>query len=266
MQTQDDQPGEDTKGGAWLVSDASQVTTEQATRTARKTSTGRRKATSSRKTTGKAEEKPKTAAKRKTAKAAKDDDKPATKRKTSKTAKDAEKPKTTTKPKAKKPASQAKTGASKRKTTKKETTTASSKRRPRRKQDLGDLISELLERRAAGEKGSEAVVEAILEHLTKNLGLSSDAATLVVGYILDKLVKSKKAKAPVATGEATVPETGELDLGGFFRQTRSGPAVDIRPEASRGELEELAHTAGLDPETAAASLKQVLKMLGEAGP
>ena len=255
MGTQDEHPGEDTRVVGWSISDGTSAA-GPAARAARKTTTSKRKSTSSGKTTKQDAKKPKTPAKPKTTKAAKDDDKPTPKRKTSKTAKDGEKPKSTAKPKTAK-------STTKPKTTKKEAS-STSKRRPRRKRDLGDLISELLERRAAGEKGTEAIVEAILEHLTKNLGLSSGAAEVVVGAILDKLVKSKKEKARAETGEAAAPETGELDLSGFSQQTRGGPVVDITTSEPAEELEELAQQAGLDAATLASSVRQVLKMLGEA--
>jgi len=285
MQAQDEQSGEVTRSGGWSVSDAAQPDAEPATRTARKTGTGGRKTSSSRRTTKKDDDAPKTAAKRKTSKTAQDDDKPKTaakrktsktakdddrpktaaKRKTSKTAQDDDAPKTTAKRKTSKPKSEAKTSTSKRKTTKKETGKPTTKRRSRRKQDLGDLISELLERRASGDKGTGAIVEAILEHLTKNMGLSPDAAELVVGYILDKLVKSKQEKAAAASaGEEPTTGAGGFDLSSIFQQTRSGPIVDITPVASADELQELAQSAGLDPAVAEASLGQVLKMLGEA--
>ena len=73
MGIQDEQPGEDTKGGGWSISDGAHPATEPATRAARKTTTSKRKTTSSRKTTKKDAEKPKTTAKPKTTKAAKDE-------------------------------------------------------------------------------------------------------------------------------------------------------------------------------------------------
>ena len=288
MQTQDEQPGEETRTGSWSVSEVTRPDAEPATRTGRKASTSKRKTSSSRKTpkkgdgavpttttkrktskTSKDDEKPKTTAKRKASKTAKDgEEKPKTtaKRKTSKTANDGdEKPKAAAKRKTTKPKSEGKTATSKPKAMKKETGKTTTKRRSSRKQDLGDLISELLERRASGEKGTDSIVAAILVHLTKNMGLSSDAAAMVVAYILKKLVKSKQERAAATrSGDAAAPRGEVPDLGGFFQLARSGQAIDVAPIATDEEVQELAQDAGLDPTTTEASLNQVLKMLGEA--
>lgn len=258
MQSQDGQPEEETKSKAWTVSDAVQPDAEPATRASRKTSTSRRKTSSSRKTTKKDGE-PKSTSKRKTSSS----------RKTTK--KDDDEPKSTAKPRKPKPKSSAKSEAksttSKRKTTKKKAdsgskTTASkrktTKRRTHKKEDLADLVSQLIEQRASGKKDTGSIVEAILEHLTKNMGLSSDAAQMVVGYILEKLVKGKEEKV-------AAPAAGEqgFTLDGLFQQTRSG-TVDLGPVVPGDEVEELARDAGLDPATTEASLGAVLKMLGES--
>jgi len=286
MQTQDGKPGEETRGGSWSVSDVGRPDPEPVHKAGPKTTASKRKATKkdddaerkppnkrkTSKTARDADEKPKTTAKRKTHKTAKDDvvkPKTTARRKASKTAKENDaKPKTTAKRKTSKAAkdddAKPKTTA-KRKTSKQGTGKTTTKRRSRRKQDLGDLISELLERRASGEKGTDSIVTAILEHLTRNMGLSTGAAEMVVSYILNKLVKSKQERAAAEQlGEAAAPGGGELDLGGFFQLTRSGQAIDVAPVVTSQELQELAQDAGLDPTTAEASLNHVLKILGEA--
>ena len=238
--------------------------------------------------------KPRTSSSRKTTKPKKDEEekKPTPRRKTSTSKHETEKTKpksseskretTKTKPKsstakhkdgettsaAKEPKSTAKkpkSTTSKRKATKKESGKETTRKR---KEGLADLVGELLARRAAGDKGKESVLGPILEHLTKNMGLSSDTAQAVVGYVLEKLQRGRQEKAAASapgSGEPGAAADQEFSLDGLLQQTRSGPAVEVVPSASGDEVEELARDLELDPATAEASLRQVLEMLGLPG-
>jgi hypothetical protein len=268
MDTQDGKSDQVLKSGGWTVSDAGEPSPEQGTKTPRTSTSKPRTGSTRRKAKPKSSDtKPTTtAAKPKTTAA-----KPKTTAAKPKTA--ATKPKTSaTKPKT--TAAKPKTGTSKPKTTKPKTTKpktskpkTTKRKTSRRKQSLADLVGELLARRASGGKEGDSVLGPILEHLTKNMGLSPETSQAVVGYVLEKLLKRQQEKAASAStsGEAGASAGQAFDLDGFLQQTRCGPIVELTPAASGDDVGELAHDADLDPATAEASLNQVLKMLGVSG-
>ena len=78
---------------------------------------------------------------------------------------------------------------------------------------------------------------------------------MVVAFVIGKLLSGE-----AGAGIATQPEGSEL--GGLLNRMGSGQGLDATYLQSTGMQEELAQQTGLDADTAARSLQEVLQALG----
>ena len=122
---------------------------------------------------------------------------------------------------------------------------------------LTDLIGMMM---GAGQMGSLGAIAGtpfapIISALAKKLGINPIIATIVVGYLLNKLFASQAQPQ-----RAVQQSAGGLDS--LLDRFGAGKPVDRHYIQHSGMAEELAETAGLNPNQATDALQTLIGMLG----
>jgi len=113
-----------------------------------------------------------------------------------------------------------------------------------------------------------------VEKLAKQLGLPPAIAQMVVSFVLSKMLGSAQTQSQATRPSQAVPsprktqqqkQTGQtLDLDDLLGQISAGETVDTVYLDKTGMTQELVQKTGMDRDTAAASLQEVLKAFGGA--
>jgi len=132
----------------------------------------------------------------------------------------------------------------------------------------GDLLGAVLGGGGA-ETGSQASLAPIASAIAEKLGLPPEVAQAVVAFVVGKLLSGggQTTAMPPSTPsgrrrKSKPPRPQNLDLGGLLNQARSGQSIEPSHLRASGIHEELARQTGLDADTAARSLEEVLNLLG----
>jgi hypothetical protein len=119
------------------------------------------------------------------------------------------------------------------------------------------------------ETGSQASLAPMANAIAEKLGLPPEIAQAVVAFVLGRLLSGggqTTATPPTASSgrrrKSKPPRPQNLDLGGLLNQARSGQSIEPSHVRASGIHEELARQTGLDADTAARSLEEVLNLLG----
>jgi uncharacterized protein YjbJ (UPF0337 family) len=137
---------------------------------------------------------------------------------------------------------------------------------------IGDILGGIL----GGGSGmnSNTFLGPIVQKLAEQLGLPPAIAQMVVSFVLSKMMGSAAAKSqatlpsqatPSQRGAQGVPQAQQgLDLDDLLGQMSTGQTLNTSYFQATGLTQELSQKTGLDSDTAATSLQEVLKMLGGA--
>ena len=122
---------------------------------------------------------------------------------------------------------------------------------------LGGGSSEQEDSMAAisGGMGSNELLAPIVNGISEKLGLPPAIVSMVVAFVLGKLLSGE-------SGAGMATQSGGADLSSLLNQLGSGRGLDAGTLRSTGMSEELAQQTGLDADTAARSLQEVLNALG----
>lgn len=132
---------------------------------------------------------------------------------------------------------------------------------------MDDLLGAVLGGGGA-QTGSQASLAPMANAIAEKLGLPPEVAQMVIAFVLSKLSSGGGEAAKPATSRpgqrrrGKRPRPENLDLGSLLNQTRTGQNLDQSHVRASGMHEELARQTGLDADTAARSLEEVLKLLG----
>jgi hypothetical protein len=125
---------------------------------------------------------------------------------------------------------------------------------------LTDLLGALGGAGSGG--GASTLLQPILSGLVERLGLSPQLAQVVVSFVLGKLLTRAASASTASAMPATGGASAGLDLSSLLGQMRSGEGVGTRSLGAPDISEELVQTTGMDHDLAAASIEEVLNMLG----
>jgi len=131
---------------------------------------------------------------------------------------------------------------------------------------MGDILNAILGGGGAN-VGANSFLAPIVNGLAQKLGLPPAVAQTVVAFVLGKLMTGLAGGgSPLGAGGGGRQPAGQqgLDLDGLLEKMGSGSGLDPAELHDTGMPEELSRHTGLDPDTAAAGLKEVLEMLGGA--
>jgi hypothetical protein len=132
---------------------------------------------------------------------------------------------------------------------------------------MDDLLGAVLGGGGA-QTGSQASLAPMANAIAEKLGLPPEVAQMVIAFVLSKLASGGGEAAKPATSRpgqrrrGKRPRPENLNLGSLLNQTRTGQNLDQSHVRASGMHEELARQTGLDADTAARSLEEVLKLLG----
>jgi hypothetical protein len=107
----------------------------------------------------------------------------------------------------------------------------------------------------SGGMGSNDLLAPIVNGISEKLGLPPDIVRMIVAFVIGKLLSGESGAGIAAQSEGS-------DLSSLLNQLGSGRGLDAGTLQSTGMNEELAQQTGLDADTAARSLQEVLKALG----
>ena len=123
---------------------------------------------------------------------------------------------------------------------------------------IGDILGAVLGGGSSG-IGASPLLAPIANLVSQKLGLPPAIAQAVIAFVLAKLLSGSSGGG---SGRMDLQEgPGMQDL---LESASSGQRLDKRTLAATGLPDELAQHTGLDPDTAAKSLQQVLTLLGPA--
>ncbi len=129
---------------------------------------------------------------------------------------------------------------------------------PQQEDSMAAISSGMLGGGGAG-MGSNDLLAPIVNGISEKLGLPPDIVRMVVAFLIGKLLSDESGTGMAAQAEGS-------DLGGLLNQLGSGRGIDANYLQSTGMPEELAQQTGLDADTAARSLQEVLNALsGQMG-
>ena len=116
--------------------------------------------------------------------------------------------------------------------------------------------------------GSNDLLASIVNGISEKLGLPPELVRMIVAFVIGKLLSGQLgagADSGATPGQplyADSAQPGGLELGDLLNQLGSGRGVDADYLRSTGMPEELTQQTGLDADTAARSLQEVLQALG----
>jgi hypothetical protein len=124
---------------------------------------------------------------------------------------------------------------------------------------IGDILGAVLGG-GSSSIGTSPLLAPIANLVSQKLGLPPAIAQAVIAFVLAKLLSGSSGGG---SGRMGVVEEGP-GMQDLLERAGSGQRLDKRTLAATGLPEELAQHTGLDPDTAAKSLQQVLTLLGPA--
>ena len=124
---------------------------------------------------------------------------------------------------------------------------------------IGDILGAVLGG-GSSSIGASPLLAPIANLVSQKLGLPPAIAQAVIAFVLAKLLSGSSGGG---SGRMDLVQEGP-GMQDLLERASSGQRLDKRTLAATGLPEELAQHTGLDPDTAAKSLQQVLTLLGPA--
>ena len=131
--------------------------------------------------------------------------------------------------------------------------------------DMGGILGAIMGGSSGGPSVSQdSFLAPIVNALADKIGISPEIASMVVSFLVSKLLSGMSGSAGSTSGASPGAPAAQddLDLDHLLTAMRSGEPVDTDYIKTSGMSEELAQQTGMDPETAAASLQEAFALLG----
>ena len=143
--------------------------------------------------------------------------------------------------------------------------------------DAGDVLGELLGGQQGGglgdvlnmfmggggaNLGASPMLAPIVNEVAEKLGLPPAQVQMIVTFVVGKLLSARPGAGTVPSRGAGVTSPGSLDLHDLFERMTTGKDIDSAYLESTGMVAELSEQAGIDSDTAAQGLQQVLLTMG----
>jgi hypothetical protein len=112
------------------------------------------------------------------------------------------------------------------------------------------------------QSAANPLVQPIANAVADKLGLSPEIAMVAVSLVLNKLLSALSGGREAAPAQAAATQPGGFDLNQLLGQFGGGRSVDADFLRSSGLMDEMTEQAGVDEETAEASLREVFAVLG----